>query len=312
VTLDLAGLKIGHAEVEGHLTGCTVILCPDGTTAGVDVRGPAPGSRETALLGIDKPVHFINAIMLSGGSAFGLAAADGAMRYLAERNIGHPTLIKPIPIVPAAIIYDLFLSQGQAFPTAETGYAACLNAEDGEIAQGNVGAGLGAIVGKWSMTGGIMKGGFGLASHRDGDLVVGAAVVVNAIGDIVESDGRILAGARKPEGGWMVEENPFRRFPDAPPVQLGTNTTLAVVYTNAALNKVEANRLAQRAHDGLAIAIRPVHTTHDGDIAFALATGQVEGGFDAVASFAVDMVAEAIRNSVRQARSVGPILGLAD
>jgi len=157
-----------------------------------------------------------------------------------------------------------------------------------------------------------MKGGFGLASHRDGDLVVGAAVVVNAIGDIVESDGRILAGARKPEGGWMVEENPFRRFPDAPPVQLGTNTTLAVVYTNAALNKVEANRLAQRAHDGLAIAIRPVHTTHDGDIAFALATGQVEGGFDAVASFAVDMVAEAIRNSVRQARSVGPILGLAD
>ena len=183
--VDLAGFKIGHATVEGYPTGCTVILCPDETTAGVDVRGPAPGSRETALLGIDKPVHFVNAIMLSGGSAFGLAAADGAMRYLEERNIGHQTLIKPIPIVPAAILYDLFLTQGQVFPTAETGYAACLNASDTEIAQGNVGAGVGATVGKWSPTANIMKGGFGLASHTEGDLVVGAAAVVNAIGDIV-------------------------------------------------------------------------------------------------------------------------------
>jgi L-aminopeptidase/D-esterase-like protein len=312
VTLNLAGLKIGHAAVEGHLTGSTVILCPEGTTAGVDVRGPAPGSRETALLDIDKPVHFINAIMFSGGSAFGLAAADGAMRFLGERNIGHPTLIKPIPIVPAAIIYDLFLSQGKAFPTAEIGYAACLNASDIDIAQGNAGAGRGATVGKWSPSGEIMKGGFGIASHSDGDLVVGAAAVVNAIGDILDSNGRVIAGARNPEGGWMVDEDPYRRFPDAPPVQIGTNTTLVVVYTNAALNKVEVNRLAQRAHDGLAIAIRPVHTTHDGDITFGLATGQVDGGFDTIASFAVHMVAEAIRNGVRHARSVGPILGLAD
>jgi L-aminopeptidase/D-esterase-like protein len=312
VAVDLAGLKIGHAAVKGHLTGSTVFLCPAGTTAGVDVRGPAPGSRETALLNIDKPVHFINAILFSGGSAFGLAAADGVMRFLAEKNIGHPTLIKPIPIVPAAIIYDLFFSQGKAFPTAETGYAACLNAGDSHIAQGNVGAGLGATIGKWSATGEIMKGGFGVASYRDEDLVVGAAAVVNAMGDVVESNGRVLAGAWNPGGGWMVEEDPFRRFPDAPPVQIGMNTTLVVVYTNAALNKIEVNRLAQRAHDGLAIAIRPVHTTHDGDIAFGLATGQVESSFDTVASFAVDMVAEAIRNSVRHASSIGPVIGLAD
>ena len=312
MTLDLAGLKIGHAVVEGHLTGSTVILCPEGTIGGVDVRGPAPGSRETVLLGVDKPVHFINAIMLSGGSAFGLAAADGAMRYLAERNIGHPTLITPIPIVPAAIIYDLFLSRGMAFPTAETGYAACLNAVDSDVAQGNSGAGLGATVGKWAATGEIMKGGFGIACHRDGDLVTGAAAVVNAMGDIVESDGRVLAGARNPEGGWMVDQDPYRRFPEAPPVQLGMNTTLVVVYTNALLSKVEVNRLAQRAHDGLAIAIRPVHTTHDGDIAFGLATGQVDVGFEMVASFAVDIVAEAIRNGVRYAHSIGPIRGLAN
>jgi L-aminopeptidase/D-esterase-like protein len=312
VTIDLAGLKIGHATIEGHLTGCTVFLCPEGTTGSVDVRGPAPGSRETALLGIDKPVHFVNAIMFSGGSAFGLASADGAMRFFEERNIGHPTLIKPVPIVPAAILYDLFLSQGQAFPMAETGYAACLNASEEDIPQGNVGAGTGAIVGKWSATGSIMKGGFGLASHTEGDLVVGAAAVVNAIGDVLERDGQVLAGARNPDGGWMVDIDPFRRFPDAPPVQLGMNTTLVVVYTNAALSAVETNRLAQRAHDGLAIAIRPVHSTHDGDIAFALATGQVHGGFDTVAGIAVEMTAEAIRNSVRHAHSVGPILGLAD
>lgn len=312
VTIDLVGLKIGHATIDGFLTGCTVFLCPEGTIGGVDVRGPAPGSRETPLLEIDKPVHSVNALLFSGGSAFGLAAADGVMRYLAERNIGHPTIIRPVPIVPAAIIYDLFLTEGKATPSADTGYAACENATDAGIAQGNAGAGSGATVGKWSATGNIMKGGFGLASYSEGDLVVGAAAVVNAIGDVVESDGRVLAGSRNPEGGWMVEVDPFRRFPDAPPVQLGMNTTLAVVYTNAKLNKVEANRVAQRAHDGLAMAIRPVHSTHDGDITFTLATGQIDASFDVVANIAVEMVTEAIRNGVRHALSIGPILGLAD
>lgn len=312
MTIDLAGLKIGHATIEDSHTGCTVFLCPEGTVGGADVRGPAPGSREIALQGVDKPVHFVNAVLLAGGSAFGLAAADGVMRYCGERNIGHKTLIRPIPIVPAAIIYDLFLTQGRVFPDRDTGYEACLNAREKDIVQGNVGAGAGATVGKWSAKGGIMKGGFGLASYSEGDLVVGAAAVVNAMGDVVEVDGRVLAGSRNPDGGWMVESDPFRRFPDAPPVQLGMNTTLVVVYTNAKLDKVEAHRVAQRAHDGLAIAIRPVHSTHDGDITFALATNRVDAGFDFVANVSVEMVAEAIRNAVRRAESVGPIPGLAD
>ena len=310
MTDELAGLKIGHATVDGFFTGCTVFLCPEGTVGSVDTRGPAPGSRETALMAIDKPVHFINALLLSGGSAFGLGAADGVMRYLAERNIGHPTVIRPVPIVPAAIIFDLFLTEGKAFPTADTAYAACMNAAEHDIAQGNVGAGIGATVGKWAMNGAFMKGGFGLASYSEGGLVVGAAAVVNAIGDVLGPDGQVLAGAPNLQGGWMVENDPFRRFPDAPPVQLGTNTTLVVVYTNARLDKVESNRLAQRAHDGLAIAIRPVHSTHDGDIAFALATKRVDAGFDLVANIAVEIVAEAIRNAVRFAGSIGPITGL--
>jgi L-aminopeptidase/D-esterase-like protein len=307
---ELAGLKIGHAAVDGFLTGCTVFLCPEGTVGSVDTRGPAPGTRETALMAIDKPVHFVNALLFSGGSAFGLGAADGVMRYLAERDIGHPTVIRPVPIVPAAIIYDLFLTEGKAIPNADTAYAACLNAVDSDIAQGNVGAGTGATVGKWAMNGAIMKGGFGLASHSEGELMVGAAAVVNAIGDVLDADGQVLAGARNPQGGWMADNDRFRRFPDAPPVQLGTNTTLVAVYTNARLDKVECNRLAQRAHDGLAIAIRPVHSTHDGDIAFALATGRIEAGFDLVANVAVEIVADAIRNAVRSAESVGPISGI--
>ncbi len=309
--IELAGLMIGHAVEEEFHTGCTVFLCPDGTVAGVDVRGPAPGSREIALLSMDKPIDYVNAILLTGGSAFGLAAADGVMRYLSEKNIGHVTPIKRIPLVPAAVVYDLFLGKGQAFPDSETGYAACLNASDSDIAQGNVGAGAGVTVGKWSGSDGIMKSGFGIASVREDDLVVGAAAVVNAIGDVVEDDGRVLAGARNLEGGWMAEQDPWRRFPDASPVQTGTNTTLVVVYTNARLTKVQANRLAQRAHDGMAIAIRPVHTTHDGDTAFALATCHVEAGFDLVANIGVDIVAEAIRNSVRYATTVGPFPGLA-
>jgi L-aminopeptidase/D-esterase-like protein len=307
----LAGLKIGHASVEESLTGCTVILCPDNTVAGVDVRGPAPGSRETALLGIDKPIENIHAVLLTGGSAFGLGAADGVMRYMAERNIGHVTPIRPIPLVPAAVVYDLFFSQGLKFPTADTGYEACLNALDTDIAQGNVGAGSGVTVGKWSGADGVMKSGFGISGHREDDLIVGAVAVVNAVGDVVSEDGQVLAGARNPAGGWMVEKDPWRRFPKVPLPQPGTNTTLAVVYTNARLTKVEANRLAQRAHDGLAIAVRPVHTTHDGDTVFALATGTIAAGFDDVANIAVPIVAEAIRNGVRFAQSVGPVPGLA-
>jgi L-aminopeptidase/D-esterase-like protein len=309
--MKIPGLKVGHTTDEAAHTGCTVFLCPENTVASVDVRGPAPGGRETSLLRPDKPLHHINAVLLTGGSAFGLAAADGVMGYLAERGIGHHTPIRPIPLVPAAVVYDLFFS-GTNAPTAEMGYAACEAANEANILQGNVGAGAGVTVGKW---GGfehiIMKGGFGVATETIGELVVSAAAVTNAVGDVVNQDGSVLAGAKKHNGRWLVEDSPYRTFRSGPPTIIGTNTTLVVVATNAALTAVEANRLSQRAHNGMAIAIRPSHTTHDGDTAFALATGQVEAQFDRVANIAVEIVAEAIRNSVRFAKSVGNVVGLA-
>lgn len=309
--INLADFKIGHAVDEQYQTGCTVFLCPPETVGSVDARGPAPGSRELTLLDVDKPIQTVQAVLLTGGSAFGLAAADGVMRYLGERDIGHWTPIRRIPIVPAAVVYDLFFSQGQRMPDAEMGYQACLNASETEFSQGNVGVGTGVTVGKWGGREGFMKGGFGLACTEQEGMVVGAAAVVNAIGDVVNEDGSVLAGARRTGGGWLVDEKPYRPFAARPPAAL-TNTTLVVVWTNATLTKVEANRLAQRAHDALAIAIRPVHTTHDGDTAFALSTGQVEANFDLVANTAVHVTAEAIRNAVRFAHSVGEIPGLAE
>ncbi|MCB8980168.1 MAG: P1 family peptidase [Ardenticatenaceae bacterium] len=310
-SLNLAGLKIGHATNQEHHTGCTVFLCPPETVASVDVRGPAPGSREAVLLQPDKPIQFVHAVMLTGGSAFGLATADGAMRYLADHDIGHTTPIRKVPLVPTAVVYDLFMNEGQHPPDAVMGYQACQNATDTAVAQGNVGAGAGVSVGKWGGFQAIMKGGFGLSSIEMDGLVVGAGAVVNAIGDVVNEDGTVLAGARLGNGRWLVEENPHRVFSQLPQSPVGTNTTLVVVFTNAKLSKVEVHRLAQRAHDGFAIAIRPVHTTHDGDTAYALATSQVEAPFDTVANLAVEMVAEAIRNGVRYAASVGPLPGLA-
>lgn len=308
------GIRVGHATRPDGLTGCTVFLCPAGTIASVDVRGPAPGSRETALLQPDKPVNQVHGLVLSGGSAFGLATADGVMRYLAEQGIGHVTPIRPIPIVPAAIVYDLFLSGGRDLPDADLGYAACQAAAAFGIAQGNVGAGAGVTVGKWAGFATMMKGGFGLAQQRVGELVVCAAAVVNSVGDVMNDDGTVLAGARHAVGMWLADEDPLRRFPPRPVANLGTNTTLVVIATNARLDVIEANRLAQRGHDGLAMAILPVHTSHDGDTVFALATGQLAGevGFDLVANMAVPVVAEAIRNGVRQAATLAGVPGLAD
>lgn len=318
--MNFAGIKIGHATDQEHHTGCTVFLCPPQTVGSVDVRGPAPGSREVALLAPDKPIEYVNAVTLAGGSAFGLASADGVMRYLAEQGIGHMTPIRPIPIVPTAIVYDLFLGGGKRLPDAEMGYAACLDAAAGPpaggVARGNVGAGTGVTVGKWAGFQTMMKGGFGLAEALVDGVEIAAAAVVNAVGDVLGPDGRVLAGARAADGGWLAEADPYRRFPERPPagadLAAGTNTTLVVVATNAPLDKIGCNRLAQRAHDALAIAIRPAHTSHDGDTIFALATGELEvAPFDLIANVAVEVVAEAIRDAVRQAETVGGVPGLA-
>ncbi len=311
MTFEIAGIEIGHVTDEAHHTGCTVILCRQGAVGSVDVRGTGPGTREAALLGPERPLHKVNAVVLTGGSAFGLATADGVVRYLAERGYGHVTPVRPVPIVAAAIVYDFFYNRGQHPPGLEMGYAAAQDARSGDVAQGNVGAGAGVLVGKWAGFEAMMKGGFGLASVQLGDLVVGAAAVVNAIGDVLNTDGSVLAGARDGQGGWMVEQYPLRYRPDAGAPPAGTNTTLAVVMTNAKMSKLESYRLAQNAHDGMAIAIRPAHMEHEGDTTFSLATDEVEAPFAQVASAATEMVAEAIRNAVRHARTVGSVPGLA-
>lgn len=312
--IDFAGIRIGHATHPEHNTGCTVFLCPDGTLGSVDARGPAPGSREFALLAPDKPDDKeVDAILLTGGSAFGLAAADGVMRYLSERGIGHPTPVRPVPIVPAAVVFDLGLNNAPFLPNSESGYQACVAAESftGEIAQGNVGAGAGVLVGKWAGFLHMMKGGFGIASLHHDEVVVAAAAVVNAVGDVVNEDGSVLAGARDLQGGWEATGNPLRYVDVSlwPPV--GTNTTLVVVATNARLSRSELTRLTHHAHNGMAIAVRPSHTRHDGDVAFALATGQIETTENLVNNMAMIAVGEAIRNGVRHARSLMGIPGLA-
>lgn len=310
MTFVIDGIKIGHATDEEHHTGCSVILCPLGAVGSVDVRGTGPGTRETALLAPERPLHKVNAVVLTGGSAFGLATADGVMRYLAEGGYGHVTPIRPVPIVAAAVVFDFFTNKGEHPPDAEMGYAAARDALPGNDAQGNVGAGAGVLVGKWAGFEAMMKGGFGLAGVQQGDLVVGAAAVVNSIGDVLAADGSVLAGARAREGGWMADHYPLRYAPFARPPDPGTNTTLVVVMTNARLTKQEAYRLAQNAHDGMAIAIRPAHMDHEGDTAFALATEQVHAPFAQIASAATEMVAEAIRNAVRHAHTVSAAPGL--
>ena len=309
------GFQVGHARHPEGLTGCTVILCPEGTVAGVDVRGPAPGSRETALLAADKPIARLDGLLFTGGSAFGLAAADGVMRYLAERGIGHPTPVKPIPLVAASVIYDLLLSGGAAHPDAELGYAACLAVRPLPVPparQGNAGAGIGASVGKWGGPEAMMKGGVGYAECRAvGGALVAALAVVNAVGDVLDGAGRVLAGARAAAGGWLARHTPERWLPRVSQFPLsGTNTTLVAVLTDAAMSKPEAGRLAQRAHDGIARAVLPAHTSHDGDTAYALAAGTCEAPFDLVAALAVECVSEAIRNAVRRAGTVSGAVGL--
>jgi len=309
-----ARFRVGHAEHPQRLTGCTVILCPAGTVAGVDVRGPAPGSRETALLAVDKPIARLDALLFTGGSAFGLAAADGVMRYLAERGQGHPTRVKPIPLVAASVIYDLLLSGGAAYPDTELGYAACAAARPLPLpaaAQGNVGVGSGASVGKWGGPDAMMKGGVGYAERPAAAVLVAAVAVVNSVGDVLDQTGRELAGARAADGGWLARHTPERWLPQQSlVVGAGTNTTLVAVLTDATMSKPEAGRLAQRAHDGIARAVLPAHTTNDGDTAYALAAGMREAPFELIATLAVECVSAAIRNAVLHAASVAGVPGL--
>ena len=309
---DVAGLKVGHWTDKEGGTGCTVILCGDGkktsAVAGVDVRGGAPGSRELALLDPICRVDEVHAILLGGGSAFGLAAADGVMRWLEERNSGFDVGVAKVPIVPAAILFDLPTGMVDARPDSQAGYAACEDANGGAIPQGNVGAGTGATVGKALGFGQSTKGGLGTASIKlPGGIVVAALTAVNAFGHVFDPQTQqIVAGPRDPVSGGFVDTVEFAqsRIGEAGTrFATGGNTTLAVVATNVQLNKSEATKVAQMAHDGLARTIRPIHTNFDGDTIFALSYGEKNADVSLVGTLAADVLAEAVLAAIHAAES---------
>jgi len=291
------GFTIGHWTDAAARTGCTVILCPPRTVGGCDVRGSSPGTRETALLESGKKIEEVHAVLLSGGSAFGLAAADGVMRFLEERGRGYRTPWGIVPIVPGAVVFDLNVGSAAVRPGPASGYAAASGASGTGIAEGAVGAGAGATVGKWAGLEFSMPGGFGLSSMTRNGLIMCAASVVNALGDIVDDAGRVLAGARDSRGGWRSEADPLRALSRGENAA-ASNTVLVALLTNGALSKVDANRVAMRAHDGMARAVKPAHTSYDGDTVFCLASGGMEADIDLIAEMGAMATAMSIRRSV--------------
>jgi L-aminopeptidase/D-esterase-like protein len=321
---DVRGIEVGHAQDDSALTGCTVILSRKGAIAGVDVRGGAPGTRETDLLNPINLVDKVHAVMLAGGSAFGLDAASGVMRYLDERKIGFNTGAAKVPIVPAAILFDLNIGRADVRPDLEMGYRACLSALSEVVAEGNVGAGTGASVGKLMGAKQAMKSGLGSASISIGSgVVVGALAAVNTFGDVVDpKTGEIVAGLRSAKVGPLQIGAPgyFADTLQMMKTFLGktvlsfaarTNTLLGVVAVNAALTKPEMTKVAQMAQDGVARSTRPAHTMLDGDTVFALATGGKKVDTSTVGAFAAEALAQAIVRAVRAAHSAGGLPGVA-
>ena len=304
---DVAGILVGHADDTQALTGCSVVLCPHGAVGGVSQRGGAPGTRETDLL---RPLHLVqkvHGVMLAGGSDFGLAAADGVMRYLAERGVGVKAGPARVPIVPAAILFDLAVGSADARPDAAMGYAACLAASDEAVAQGNVGAGTGCSAGKLLGARHATKTGIGSAAiELGGGLVVAALIAVNPFGDVVDEAGRIIAGTRPLRGeGYADTLVLLRGMTGRLALRIAGATVIGVVTTNARLDKEQVNKVAQMAQDGLARTIRPAHTLFDGDTLFALATGRVRASVTLVGAYAAEAVAQAIIAAVKTAVGAG-------
>ncbi|MGB2894890.1 MAG: P1 family peptidase [Anaerolineales bacterium] len=322
---DVPGIRVGHAHDVEAITGCTVVLCPQGAVGGVDQRGGAPGTRETDLLG---PMHLVNkahGILLTGGSAFGLDAATGVMRFLEEKGVGFDAHIAKVPIVPAAVLFDLDIGRADVRPDAAMGYLACQNASKDPPQEGNAGAGMGAKAGIILGMAGAMKSGIGTASHNlGGGAFVGALIAVNPFGDVIDPmSGEILAGARPVKLG-PKQFGGDGRFADTLAVMKGMagkmamrfasrgNTVIGVVATNAQLTKEEVNKVAQMAHNGIARAIRPAHTMLDGDTLFALSTGGKSVDVNIVGAYAAEIVAEAIVRAVRAAESLGDLPAACD
>ncbi|KUK83902.1 MAG: Peptidase S58 DmpA [Petrotoga mobilis] len=307
---DVPGIKVGHYTDYKALTGCTVVLTENGAVGGVDVKGSAPGTRETDLLKPGNLVQMVHAILLTGGSAFGLDAASGVMQFLEENSIGFQTSTVKVPIVAAAVIYDLDIGDPNVRPDKRSGYVAANLATSDCIEEGCVGVGTGALVGKAAGVNNAMKGGVGTYSIELGNgIIVGAITVVNATGDAYEK-GEIIAGAIGKNKKFLnISEYMKKSTFNANP---GENTTLSVVATNARLSKEEANKVAQMSHDGMARAIRPVHTMYDGDTIFCLSTGDLPSDVTLIGEVAAEVVEKSIIKAIKSARKVGNILSYKD
>jgi L-aminopeptidase/D-esterase-like protein len=320
---DVSGIEVGHAQNDEALTGCTVILCRKGAVAGVDVRGGAPGTRETDLLNPINLVEKVHAIVLAGGSAFGLDAASGVMKYLEEKKIGFNTGVARVPIVPAAILFDLSLGRADVRPDSAMGAQAAASASSSPPAEGNVGAGTGASIGRMFGTSLGMKSGLGTASMDiGGGVIVGAIVAVNAVGDVVDpKNGEIIAGLRSGKIGPLRigKKDSFANTLEMMKTPLGrgvfgltsrSNTVIGAVATNAKLTKAQATKVAQMAQDGFARTIRPAHTMLDGDVIFALSTGSKKADVSIIGAFAAEVMAQAILRAVKMAKPAGGLPGL--
>jgi L-aminopeptidase/D-esterase-like protein len=305
---DVAGVEVGHFTDTRRPTGCTVVIVREGAVAGVDVRGAAPGTRETDLLAPTHLIERVHGVLLAGGSAWGLDAASGVMRWLEEQGVGFPVGPLRLPIVPGAVLFDLMLGDASVRPDAAAGYRACELASAKAPAQGNVGAGTGAVVGKIFGIERAMKGGIGSASVTVEGITVGALVACNAVGDVIDPDtAQVVAGARSRNGKSLFDSRRALLRGEAPkPLLAGTNTTIGVIATDAVITKAQASRLATMAHDGLARCINPVHTMSDGDTLFALGTGRAAGalGMMTLGTMAAEATAMAVLRAVRAAQGI--------
>ena len=304
----VAGLEIGHFTDPRRPTGCTVVIARDGAVGGVDVRGAAPGTRETDLLAPTNLIERVHAIVLTGGSAWGLEAATGVVRWLEEQGVGMPVGPALLPIVPAAVLFDLLLGDSAVRPDAQAGYRACQAASRDVPAEGNVGAGAGAAVGKIFGIGRAMKGGIGSASVTVDGVTVAALIACNALGDVIDPDtAQVIAGARTADGKQLLDSRRALLAGEAHrPLIAGAHTTIGVIATDAVISKVQATRLAQMGHDGLARSINPVHTMSDGDTLFALGTGASGKtlGMMTLGTMAAEVTARAVVRAVRAAQGI--------
>ncbi|WP_148558533.1 P1 family peptidase [Terrisporobacter glycolicus] len=308
--LDVEGLKVGQIEDTDALTGCTVVICEEGATCGVDVRGSAPGTRETDLLDPINSVQKVHAVVLSGGSAFGLESTCGVSKYLEEKNIGFDVGVCKVPIVTGAVLFDLGVGDYKVRPDKEMGYKACLNASETELKQGNYGAGCGATVGKIKGLNYVTKGGIGSCSIKlDNGIVVSALIAVNAFGDIYE-DGKVIAGVLNDDKTKLLNTYEIMKSGFVKGGFKIDNTTIGIVATNAKLTKAQCKKISQMAHDGYAKSIFPIHTPHDGDAIFTMSTGkiQVDSDITLLGSLAAEVVEKSIINAIKNAENIKNII----